>query len=212
VILLIAPLLSYLPMSALAALLLTAAWNIFDIRHCIQIVKIGNVSDTIVMLLCCGLTVFLDMTLAVGVGMVLAALLFMKQMANITGGRWLLEAAERGKGGKLPARVMVYEISGPLFFGAAEKAMSTLRGHAVGLKIVILQMGGVPTMDISGLVALKSALNSLSQQRIFVILSSVQEQPMTVLKRANLLPAQDVLAFCDSLEASIRLAKKVKLH
>jgi SulP family sulfate permease len=208
VILTIAPLLSYLPMAALAALLLMAAWNIFDFQHCLQIVRVGTRSDVVVLLICFGLTVLLDMVIAVGVGMVLAALLFMKQMANITGGRWLLEATHLDMNERLPDNVMVYEISGPLFFGAAEKAMSTLREHSSGLRVLILQMHGVPTMDISGVVALKSALESLEKKRIFVILSGVQKQPLEALKRAGLESETEKFALCETMQQSVALAKK----
>ncbi len=208
VVLALAPIFSYLPMAGLAALLLIAAWNIFDMRHCLQIMRIGTRSDVAVLLICFGLTVLVDMVIAVGVGMVLAALLFMKQMANISGGRWLLEANEWDIEEPLPPGVMVYEISGPLFFGAAEKAMSTLRTHSQGLQVVILHMKGVPTMDISGLVALKSALNSLHEKPILIILADVQEQPMTVIKRAGLTPETGKLAICPTLSDSIELARR----
>lgn len=209
VILVFAPILSYLPMAALAALLLMAAWHIFDFQHCLQIVRVGTRSDVAVLLICFGLTVLLDMVIAVGVGMVLAALLFMKQMANITGGRWLLEATHWNMDERLPEDVMVYEISGPLFFGAAEKAMSTLREHSSGLKVLIVQMHGVPTMDISGVVALKSALESLQNKHIFVILSDVQKQPLEALKRAGLEPEVEKLAICENMQRSVELAKEI---
>lgn len=208
IVLVAAPIFSYLPLAALAALLLMAAWNIFDVKHCLQIMKVGNRSDVAVLLICFSLTVLLDMSIAVGIGMVLAALLFMKQMSNITGGRWLLEASRSGKGASLPDKVMVYEISGPLFFGATEKAMSTLREHSAGLRVVILQMAGVPTMDISGVVALTSALDSLRRKKIFVILSEVQMQPMEVLIRAGVIEEAGKLAFSDNIRSSITLARK----
>lgn len=209
VILMLAPIFSYLPMAALAALLLMAAWNIFDFQHCLQIVRIGTRSDVAVLLICFGLTVLLDMVIAVGVGMVLAALLFMKRMAKITGGRWLLEGHHGEAHASLPQGVMVYEISGPLFFGAAEKAMSTLREFSGGLRVVILQMQGVPTIDISGIVALKSALDSLFKNHIKVILSDVQLQPLESLERAGIKPETDHrLALCQSLSDSIHLARQ----
>jgi len=204
-----AALLAPMGLAALAALLLIAAWNIFDFQHCLQIVRVGTRSDVAVLLICFGLTVLGDMVIAVGVGMVLAALLFMKQMANITGGRWLLEATHWDMHERLPQEVMVYEISGPLFFGATEKAMSTLREHSSGLKAVILQMRGVPTMDISGVVALKSALESLYDKRIFVILSNVQQQPRETLKRAGLEPQPQKLAICEDMQESVELARKI---
>lgn len=208
VVLLFAPLFSYLPMASLSALLFMAAWNIFDYRHCLHIIRVGTRSDVVVLLICFGLTVLLDMVLAVGVGMVLAALLFMKRMANITGGRWLLEAAKGSKHERPPRHVMIYGISGPLFFGAAEKAMSTLREHSADLKAVILDMRGVPTMDISGLVALESCLASLLQKRIFVVLSEVQEQPRETLKRAGIEEKKGQLAICDNIKESVKFLKK----
>ena len=87
--------------------------------------------------------------------------------------------------------------------------MSTLREHSSGLKVLILQMHGVPTMDISGVVALKSALESLQKKRIFVILSEVQTQPMEALKRAGLEPHPERLAICENMQSSVELAKKI---
>lgn len=208
VILVFAPILSYLPMSALAALLLMAAWNIFDFQHFLQIVRIGTRSDVAVMLICFGLTVLVDMVIAVGVGMVLAALLFMKRMAQITGGRWLLEVHSGKTHKKLPEGVMIYEISGPLFFGAAEKAMSTLRQHSSGLEVVILQMQGVPTIDISGIVALKSALESLYAKDIKVILSDVQPQLLESIERAGIHPEPHKLAISNNLTSALQLARE----
>lgn len=208
VVLLFGNIFSYLPISGLSALLLIAAWNIVDFRHCMKIIRIGTRSDLAVLLICFGLTVLVDMVIAVGVGMVLAALLFMKRMAAITGGRWLLETHEWDIEQELPEGVMVYEISGPLFFGAAEKAMSTLRGNSQGLRVVILHMQGVPTMDVSGLVALQSALESLHRGPILVILANVQEQPLSLMKRANLHLEPGKIAICANLSDSIALAKQ----
>jgi SulP family sulfate permease len=210
VILLVAPILSYLPMAGLGALLLMAAWNIMDFRHCIQIIRIGTRSDVAVLLICFGLTVLLDMVVAVGVGMVLAALLFMKKMAKITGGRWLLHSSHADIQEPLPAGVMVYEISGPLFFGAAEKAMSTLREHSMGLKAIILHMAAVPTIDISGIVALKSALESLYKKQIFVVLSAIQEQPQESLQRAGLNPEEGKLAISKNLSEGLEVIRNRK--
>jgi sulfate permease, SulP family len=78
------------------------------------------------------------------------------------------------------------------------------------LKVVILQMQGVPTMDISGIVALKSALESLSQKDIFVILSNVQQQPQDVLKRAGLEAQPGILAICETIQESVALAKSFR--
>lgn len=212
VVLLLANLFSYLPIAALSALLLIAAWNIIDMQHCMKIIRIGTRSDLAVLLICFSLTVLLDMVIAVGVGIVLAALLFMKQMANISDGRWLLEAHEREIPHPLPEGVMVYEISGPLFFGAAEKAISTLKANSHGLRVVILNMQDVPTMDISGLVALQSALDLLHKKPILVILANVKEQPLSLMKRANLHSEPGKIVIGGTLKESIELARQSVMH
>jgi MFS superfamily sulfate permease-like transporter len=117
--------LGYLPMSALAALLLLVAWNMSDARHFTHIVRVAPKSDVAVLLTCFLLTVTFDMVVGVSVGMVLAAFMFMRRMAEVTESK-LVESAHLALPGVLPEGVVVYEISGPLFFSAAQKAMTTL--------------------------------------------------------------------------------------
>src|SRR5690606_9813878 len=112
----LAPLLSYLPMATLAALLLMVAWNMSDLAHFGHILKVAPKSDVTVLLTCFGLTVVFDMVIAVTVGIVLAALLFMKRMADIASST-LLDEGHPARHPDLPADVLVYEIAGPLFFG-----------------------------------------------------------------------------------------------
>jgi SulP family sulfate permease len=117
----LAPLLAYVPMASLAALLLLVAWNMAELKHFVRVIQLAPKSDVMVLLTCYSLTVMFDMVLAVSVGVVLAALLFMRRMAEVTHG---VISEEEHPAAKipLPKGVIVYDIAGPLFFGAAQKS------------------------------------------------------------------------------------------
>ncbi len=182
--LMFAPLLGYLPMAGLAALLLIVAWNMSEARHAIRMLRIAPRSDSLVLIACFLLTVMFDMVIAVTVGMVLAAMLFMKRMAELTTFK-LAEGHAEGTASRLPPGVLVYEIAGPLFFGATQKAVSALRSIGNGVKVVLLDMRAVPTMDATGLVNLESALDTMHKSRIHVVVSGVQDQPLHLMARAG---------------------------
>ena len=120
-----APLVAYVPMAALAGLLLLVAWNMSDVRHFVHTIRVAPRSDVVVLLTCFGLTVAFDMVVSIGVGVVLAALLFMKRMSELTSSR-VLGGSAGEPSRSLPPGVRVYEIAGPLFFGAAQRAMGRL--------------------------------------------------------------------------------------
>jgi SulP family sulfate permease len=152
--------------------------------------------------------VIFDMTIAVSAGIVLAALLFMRRMsdlfhADIEDPKLSLPIADPHMQG-----VVVYAIRGPLFFGAAEKAISTLARVSSGTRAVILQMDGVPTMDMSGLVALESAVQRLHKSRIFVAIAGVQPQPRAVLEKARIRSDPAWIAVCETNEQAIEAVRK----
>ena len=201
----LAPLLSYLPMAALAALLLLVAWNMSDIKHFRHVLRVAPKSDVTVLLACFGLTVLFDMVIAVTTGIMLAALLFMRRMAEISGAR-VVEGHHAALREPLPEGVILYEIAGPLFFGAAQKAMGALGTVADRAKVVILDMGGVPAMDATGLVGLESALDQLDASGTFVILCNVQTQPRKLLDKSGH-DENPGLAYCTNLETAVARAK-----
>src|SRR5262249_59352640 len=99
----------------------------------------------------------------------------------------------------LPADVLVYEVAGPLFFGAAEKAMSVLKRGMPGVTVVILDLSSVPAVDVTGLVSLEAAGDRLEAQGGYVILAGVQKQPSRALARSGLRRPRHRLAVCPSL-------------
>ncbi|HEX3695096.1 MAG TPA: C4-dicarboxylic acid transporter DauA [Polyangia bacterium] len=202
----LAPLLGYLPMASLAALLLLVAWNMSEAKHFIHTIRVAPKSDVAVLLTCYTLTVGFDMVIGVSVGMVLASFLFMRRMAEVTQTR-LADGTHPDHPGPIPPRVVVYEISGPLFFGAAQKAMAALEIVAGETKAVIILMDDVHVMDATGLVALESGLEPLRKHKCLAILSGVRPQPRALLAKAETGKDGGVV-FCANIKEAFALAAK----
>ncbi|CAN5310053.1 C4-dicarboxylic acid transporter DauA [soil metagenome] len=202
-----APLLSALPLAALAAVLVMIAWTMFDGRRILKIIRVAPRSDTAVLLTCFGLTVVFDMVISVATGVVLAALLFMRRMSETTT-TTLVREEHSLVSGAVPPGVLIYEIAGPLFFGATEGAMNAIQNAAFSQrpKTVILLMENVPIMDVTALVAMESVLDKLRKAKIFVILAGVQKQPLKLLTKAGVQSITGKLAFCYDLEQALMLA------
>ncbi|MET0410622.1 MAG: C4-dicarboxylic acid transporter DauA, partial [Polyangiaceae bacterium] len=209
-VLVLAPLLGYLPMSALAALLVLVAWNMSDAKHFVHILRVAPKSDVVVLLTCFSLTVCFDMAVGVSVGMVLASFLFMRRMAEVTQAKLARADSSQYPGlpGPLPPGVVLYDISGPLFFGAAQRAMGALTTIGGGKdRVVILSMDGVNTMDATGLVALESALEQLERHKVLAILSGAQDQPLALLKKAHVAELPGVL-LCETAQEALAVAAR----
>jgi len=209
-VLVLAPWVAHVPMAALAGLLLLVAWNMSEIHGFIGVVKIAPKSDVFVLLTCFGLTVFFDMVIAVSVGVVLAALLFMRRMAELTETRSLLGDGSESPPVPLPPGVMLYEIHGPLFFGAAQNAMSALESaRRDDYRVMILSLGKVSVIDSTGLVALDGAIGSLIRRRHAVVLAGPLPRPRRVFDKAELAKKHSGLLIAESLDAAIVLAGEV---
>ena len=202
----LAPLIGYLPMSALAWLLMLVAWNMSEAKHFIHILKVAPRNDVAVLLVCFGLTVAVDMVYGVYYGVLLAALLFMRRMIRLTKVR-LVSGTSHSLPRPLPDGVFIYHINGPLFFGAAQKAMATLRVIADKARVVILTMDQVPDMDATGLVALESALEHLERQKVLIILCGVQSQPRKLLRSGRIKEKFRSLRIRPEIESAFALAE-----
>ncbi|MEK6626773.1 MAG: C4-dicarboxylic acid transporter DauA, partial [Bdellovibrionota bacterium] len=151
VILLLAPLVAYLPMACLAALLMLVAYNMSELKHFFHILRVAPKSDVVVLLICFTLTVMFDMVVGVTVGVVLASLLFMRRMASISSAQVFTVDNHPYLEIKLPKEILLYEIAGPLFFGAAENAAEAVGDIADNIKAVIFSLRDVQAMDMTGL-------------------------------------------------------------
>ena len=214
--LVLAPWMRYVPLAALAAVLLVVAWNISEyesFRHTLSAPR----GDRLVLLLTFGLTVFFDLTLAIEVGIVVAAFVFMFRMADaveVTSGLKLIDDNEGGGDAdqrqRLPPGVEVFQISGPLFFGAANRLDEVFDQFRVAPQVFILRMRLVPMIDSSGVHALKAVLQRCRKHGTRLIISGLQAQPRRVFQKMDLHPREGELHFVDNFEQALALAESLR--
>lgn len=195
VIVVFAPWAAHIPLAALAAILFYVAWNMSDVRHFSRLLTRAPRSDRLVLLITFVLTVFVDLVVAVNVGVVIAALLFMRRMAEsvsvqqeVFGGpEERSGAGEAGHDIALPSNVLVYRIDGPFFFGAAEKLESTVERAQLHVGTVVIRLGRVPFMDATGMHTLSEIIERFQRRGIRVLLCGIQERLSRALARAGIL-------------------------
>jgi sulfate permease, SulP family len=204
----LAPLLAYVPMAALSALLLVVAWNMSDLRTVTETLRVAPKSDNLVLITCFLLTVFFDMVIAVSVGFVLAAVMFMRRMSELTESRLQLDRSIDGADQVLPRGVVLYEINGPLFFGAAQKAMRVLDELAPNeFRVLVIHLGRVPVIDATGLLALRGAIEAVLRTRRQVVLAGPLPRPRSVFQKADLEARHAGQLFIrDDVAAAVELA------
>jgi SulP family sulfate permease len=205
----LAPLLGYLPLASLAAVLLVVAWNMSDSRHFLRLLRIAPRGDVLVLLACFLLTVVFDMTVSVTAGVVMASLLFMRRMSEVSGVTLVSSGHHPALDAPLPRGVVLYDMGGPLFFGAAQKAMAALRAvERRKVAVVVIDMEDVPSLDATGLVGLESLVAELNRAGIKVVLIGVQPQPLRVLARAGWRNRRGRLRIFRSIERGLELARR----
>jgi SulP family sulfate permease len=185
VILLLAPWAAHVPLAALAAILFFVAWNMADVPHVIRLLRASPRADQFLLLITFGLTVFVDLVVAVNVGVVLAALLFMRRMAETVRIEEQAFDDDAGEDVVLPRSVMVYRIDGPFFFGAAEKLERRLEQAQLGVETVVIRLGRVPFMDATGINALIEIVQRFQRRRVRVLLCGVHADLRGMLDAAG---------------------------
>jgi SulP family sulfate permease len=186
VILLLAPWASLVPLAALAAILFFVAWNMADAPHVLRMLRNAPLADRALLLLTLLLTVFVDLVVAVNVGVVVAALLFMRRMAESVRVEQQAFDDDSGEEVVLPRTVLVYRIEGPFFFGAAEKLERTLERTQLGIETVVIRLGRVPFMDATGLAALSGIVERLQKHRIRVLLCGIHDELRAALESSGI--------------------------
>jgi SulP family sulfate permease len=187
VMLLLAPWASYIPMAALAAILFYVAWNMADAPHVVRLLRSAPAADRLLMVVTFLLTVFVDLVVAVNVGVVLAALVFMRRMAETVRVDQQNVEDMAGEGVVLPASVLVYRIEGPFFFGAAEKLERTLERVQLGVETVVIRLGHVPFMDATGLAALAEIVQRFQRRKIRVLLCGLHADLRDTVEAAGII-------------------------
>jgi len=185
---------SYIPMATLAGILIVIAYNMSEWKNFVSVMR-GPKSDTMVLLITFILTVFIDLTVAIEIGMVLAAFLFIRDMTKHTYIQSVnLEEDENDFDDplaitkfRIPKEIEVYEINGPLFFGAAYKFRDAISLIQKKPKVFILRMRNVPYIDATGLRALKEVLNDMQNKGTKIVLSGVtNEQVIDELQKSRI--------------------------
>lgn len=216
VLLVLMPYAGWIPMPTIAAILFIVAYNMCQWRPFVRLVKTAPKSDIAVLVITFMLTVVFDLVVAIEVGMVLACLLFMKRMSDETGVRnWShideisdeVRDAERARMRNIPSSISVCEITGPLFFGAADQI--GLISVTEKTKCLILRMRGVPALDSTAMNSLTSLYEKCRKKKITLILSHVNDQPMRVIRKAGFDTLIGKENFSPNIDVAIEKAEKI---
>ncbi len=212
VLVLLMPYAALIPMPCIAAILFQVAYNMSGWRTVVKVVQHSPKSDVAVLVTTFLLTVIFDLVVAIAVGLSLACLLFMKRMADVADVKeWEYvedTGDDQGRLKKVPSHVMVYEFTGPLFFGAADKVPHIERN--TGRHVLILRMRSVPAMDITALNSLRRLYEECKSKEIRVLFSHVNEQPMTVFKKSGLYDLVGEESFVPNIDAALDRAVELK--
>jgi len=206
-----------IPLATLAAIVLWVAYRMAE-WHVFKSELSAPKSDAIVMVTTFLLTVLVDLTTGIGVGMVLASFLFMKRMAEVTNVTVMSEefSDARTSGDvsgaiylrQVPKGVEVYEINGPFFFGAAEKFKDTLSEVSRKPKVLIVRMRNVPAIDSTAMHALRDLVRRTRKDGTLVLLSDVHAQPLLALRRSELLEEIGEDHLCGNIDEALEAARR----
>ena len=207
------PYAAWIPMPAIAAILFMVAYNMSGWREFVSLCKTSPKSDILVLLTTFVLTVVFDLVVAIEVGVVMAALLFLMRMSNVTevkSWKYLGEDINEHDDPDsirlkvVPKNTVVYEIIGPMFFAAADKFMEI--SLEPGVKVLIIRMRGVPAMDVTALKSLQKIQAACKKRNITLLLSHVQEQPRLMMEKAGFADTVGHENFCANIDAALERA------
>jgi SulP family sulfate permease len=215
VLLFLAPFAAHVPLATLAAILFVVAWNISEARHFAKMLKRAPRADVAILLVTFTLTVFADLVIAVNIGIILATLYFLRRMATdvevrrATEHELGLQSAHEGAARRLPPGVLVYSVEGPFFFGAVENFERALADTHTDPPVLILRLGWVPFIDITGVQTLEEVVGGLQKRGVRVMLVGANDAVRAVLDKAGVLgligevnvfnELGDALAVCEEL-------------
>jgi len=213
------PLIKFIPLCVLAAILIVVSINMLNLPVFFAYRKAPK-SDFAVLISSCILTFAFDLVLAIEVGMVLSCVLFMKRMSDVTdvhGWKYLDDTDNMDEDADpenlnlkvVPAGTLVYEISGPMFFGATDKIAYVLEELNEDTKTVILRMRSVPAMDATALTTLRDLKHKLDSKHITLIFSHVLEQPMNVMTKSGFINEISDENFCDNIDSALERAAQI---
>ena len=214
VILLLAPLAAAIPLCCLSAVLFVVSWNMSDLPQVVRLLHRPPKTDVVVLLLTFFLTVFVDLVVAVNVGVILAALLFMRRMADAVNIEHQTDGQARSANGapgqSVPAGVVVYSIEGPFFFGAAEKLERTLAHIQRQASTLVLRMGNVPFVDATGISAIEGMITDFQRHGATVLLVELRPNVRYKLERSGVIDQVGRENVSDTLDEALLRANGLR--
>jgi SulP family sulfate permease len=210
------PYAALIPMPTIAAILFVVAYNMSEWREFVDLVKTSPKSDIIVLVATFALTIIFDLVVAIEIGIVLAALLFMKRMSDVTqvsGWKYIDDGEENENDPDsinlrvVPKNTLVYEIVGPMFFAAAGKFINIPTDKSINA--IVFRMKGVPAMDATALHTLQGVYKKCKKNDITLIFSHVQSQPMAVMRKAGFDKLVQEENFCENIDSALDRAKQM---
>ena len=212
VLLFLMPYAGLIPMPTIAAILFMVAYNMSEWKKFVRIAKTAPKSDILILLVTFVLTIVFDLVVAIAVGMVLAAMMFMKRMSDETSvNGWTYIDPDNDADSidlrAVPKNVRVYEISGPLFFGAADKVPEIILKDYT--RCLILRMRAVPSLDSTALNALELLYEKCEKQNVTLIFSHVNEQPLQAMKKSGFYEVVGEENFCLHIDEALSKATDI---
>jgi SulP family sulfate permease len=204
-VLVLAPALSYVPMAAMGAVLLSVAWNMSEAPKAVNLLRSAPRADKLVFATCFMLTVAFDMVIAIGVGLVMASFLFMRDVARFTELRDIT-TSPRYVGEPLPEGWKVVKITGAMFFAAAERVLTQLLDQTPDGTNLIIYADGVTVLDAGGVGAFERFLQACAERGIRVSVADLQPQPAATFRASDLDGSSGVVVH-DTLYAAIAQAR-----
>ena len=204
----------YIPMPTIAAILFIVAYNMCGWRNIRNTIKTAPKSDIAVLFVTLILTVVFDLVVAIGIGLVLAALLFMKRMADVTEAHAWVDIDDEDTDPdnillkKIPDNTRVYEINGPMFFAAADKYKYMLDDK--NIDVLCIRMRNVPAVDATGVEALARIVKRCEKHNVTVVFSHVNEQPMKAMEKAGLVAQVGAENFCSHIDTALLRAEEIE--
>lgn len=201
-----------IPMPTIAAILFIVAYNMCQWRTFLQLVKTAPKSDILVLVVTFVLTVVFDLVVAIEIGMIIACLLFIKRMSEETKAEsWVYTdddtVAVNENLRMLPAAIRVYEVSGPLFFGASDAIEHIVVEESA--KCLVLRMRAVPALDSTAMNALTALTKTCESNGVTIVFSHVNEQPMKAMEKAGFTELVGAENFCPNITAALERAEEI---
>jgi SulP family sulfate permease len=209
VLLVLTPLASSIPLAALAAILFVVAWNMSEVRHFVHILRVAPNADRAILVITFALTVVADLVVAVNVGVILSILHFLRRMAEtvetqpVAAAELQAELAQQGRD-RLPTGMLVYEVVGPMFFGAVENFERALLATRTDPQSLVIRLRRVPFMDLTGIQVLAEVAGKLRRRGVRVVLCEANARVLAKLRKAHVV-TESADGYADHLADALRL-------